>query len=146
VKRLEDEALMRKAFALAQLGEGLVGMDPLVGVIFVKDQQIITQGYHQKLFALHAEYDAFKLHDYNVQGSTVYVTLEPCAHDDYFPSCAGLLIRKGVKRVIIASLDPNPIENGDGLRKLQAANIQVEVGLFHEENLKMNTHYFARFK
>jgi diaminohydroxyphosphoribosylaminopyrimidine deaminase / 5-amino-6-(5-phosphoribosylamino)uracil reductase len=146
LKQARDNEFMSQAFALAKLATGQVGHDPLVGAIFVLENQIIAKGYHQKLFGLHAEYDAFKDQDIDVKGATLYVTLEPCAHDDYFPSCAGLVIRKGIQRVVIASLDPNPIENGDGVRALKAAGILVEVGLMHETNLMINKAYFERFK
>ncbi|MGA0097826.1 MAG: riboflavin biosynthesis protein RibD, partial [Bacilli bacterium] len=106
---------------------------------------IITKGYHEKLYGLHAEFSAFKNQDFDVKGSTVYVTLEPCAHDDYFPSCAQFLIRKQVKKVVIASLDPNPIENGDGVKLLQAAGITVVTGVLDAENRLINKAYFERF-
>ena len=137
---------MRQALLLASLAEKQVGHDPMVGAIYVKNQRIITKGYHQKLFGLHAEFDAFKDQDFNVRGATLYVTLEPCAHDDYYPSCASFVIRKGVKKVVIASLDPNPIENGDGVDALTKAGIIVLKGILEDENRKLNQAYFERFK
>ena len=137
---------MRQALLLASLAEKQVGHDPMVGAIYVKNQRIITKGYHQKLFGLHAEFDAFKDQDFDVRGATLYVTLEPCAHDDYYPSCASFVIRKGVKKVVIASLDPNPIENGDGVDALTKAGIIVVKGIFDDENRKLNQAYFERFK
>ncbi len=137
---------MRQALLLASLAEKQVGHDPMVGAIYVKNQKIITKGYHQKLFGLHAEFDAFKDQDFDVRGATLYVTLEPCAHDDYYPSCASFVIRKGVKKVVIASLDPNPIENGDGVDALTKAGIIVVKGIFDNENRILNQAYFERFK
>ena len=118
----------------------------MVGAVYVKNQQIITKGFHGKLLGLHAEFDAFKDQEFDVKGATLYVTLEPCAHDDYFPSCAQFVIRKGIKKVFVASLDPNPIENGDGVRMLQEAGIEVITGLMDEENRALNQLYFERFK
>ena len=138
--------LMRQALMLAALGQDRVGDGPMVGAVYVKNQQIITKGFHGKLFGLHAEFDAFKDQDFDVKGATLYVTLEPCAHDDYFPSCAQFVIRKGIKKVFVASLDPNPIENGDGVRMLQEAGIEVITGLMDEENRALNQLYFERFK
>jgi len=141
-----DVDFMRQAFTLATQAKGMVGHDPLVGVVFTKNRRVITKGYHEKLFGLHAEFAAFKDQDFDVEGSTVYVTLEPCAHDDYFPSCAQFLIRKKVKKVVIASLDPNPIENGDGVQLLKKAGIEVITGLMNQENRSLNQAYFERFK
>jgi diaminohydroxyphosphoribosylaminopyrimidine deaminase / 5-amino-6-(5-phosphoribosylamino)uracil reductase len=137
---------MRQALMLAALGKNLVGDGPMVGAVYVKNQHIITKGFHQQQYGLHAEFDAFKNQDYDVNGATLYVTLEPCAHDDYFPSCAQFVIRKGIKKVYIASLDPNPIENGDGVRLLRDAGIEVITGLMDEENRILNQRYFERFK
>lgn len=141
-----DIDFMRQALMLASQAKDNVGHDPLVGVVFTKNRQVITKGFHEKLFGLHAEFSAFKDQDFNVEGSTVYVTLEPCAHDDYFPSCAQFLIRKKVKKVVIASLDPNPIENGDGVQLLKKAGIEVITGLMDQENRLLNQAYFERFK
>ena len=138
--------LMRQALMLAAMGKDRVGDGPMVGAVYVKNQQIITKGFHGKLFGLHAEFDAFKDQDFDVKGATLYVTLEPCAHDDYFPSCAQFVIRKGIKKVFVASLDPNPIENGDGVKLLQEAGIDVVTGLMDEENRILNQLYFERFK
>jgi diaminohydroxyphosphoribosylaminopyrimidine deaminase / 5-amino-6-(5-phosphoribosylamino)uracil reductase len=146
LKQKTDMDFMRQALTLASLGKTYVGNDPMVGVVFVINRQVITKGYHQKFFGLHAEYDAFKFEDYNVTDATVYVNLEPCAHDDLFPSCAKFLIRKGVKKVVIASLDPNPIENGDGVKLLESAGITVVTGLLDQENRLLNQAYFERFK
>jgi diaminohydroxyphosphoribosylaminopyrimidine deaminase/5-amino-6-(5-phosphoribosylamino)uracil reductase len=137
---------MRQALMLAALGKNLVGDGPMVGAVYVKNQHIITKGFHQQQYGLHAEFDAFKNQDYDVNGATLYVTLEPCAHDDYFPSCAQFVIRKGIKKVYVASLDPNPIEDGDGVRLLQDAGIEVITGLMDEENRILNQRYFERFK
>jgi diaminohydroxyphosphoribosylaminopyrimidine deaminase/5-amino-6-(5-phosphoribosylamino)uracil reductase len=146
LKKRTDMDLMRQALMLAALGKDQVGHGPMVGAVYVKNQQIITKGFHQKLLGLHAEFDAFKTQDFDVKGATLYVTLEPCAHDDYFPSCAQFVIRKGIKKVFVASLDPNPIENGDGVRMLQEAGIDVVTGLMDEENRALNQLYFERFK
>jgi diaminohydroxyphosphoribosylaminopyrimidine deaminase/5-amino-6-(5-phosphoribosylamino)uracil reductase len=146
LKKRTDVDFMRQALMLAALGKDRVGNGPMVGAVYVKNQQIITKGFHQQQYGLHAEFDAFKMQDFDVKGATLYVTLEPCAHDDYFPSCAHFVIRKGIKKVVIASLDPNPIENGDGVRFLQQAGIDVVTGLMDEENRTLNQPYFERFK
>jgi diaminohydroxyphosphoribosylaminopyrimidine deaminase/5-amino-6-(5-phosphoribosylamino)uracil reductase len=146
LKKRTDMDFMKQALLLASLGKNQVGHDPLVGAIYVKNQKVIAKGFHQKLYGLHAEFDAFKDQDVNVEGSTLFVTLEPCGHDDYYPSCAAFVISKGVKKVVIASLDPNPIENGDGVEMLTKAGITVVQGIMDKENRELNQAYFERFK
>jgi diaminohydroxyphosphoribosylaminopyrimidine deaminase/5-amino-6-(5-phosphoribosylamino)uracil reductase len=142
----KDQFYMKEAFKLASLGKEKVGINPMVGAIYVLNQTIIAQGYHRGFGDLHAEYDAFRVEDKDVTGATLYVTLEPCAHDDLYEACTKLVIKKKVKRVVIASLDPNPIEDGDGVKALKAAGIIVEVGVLKEQNDSLNQHYFKRFK
>ena len=120
-------------------------MNPKVGAIYVKNDVILAEGYHRGFGQLHAEYDALKDQPISVEGATVYVTLEPCAHDDLYPACTKLLIEKKVARVVIASLDPNPIEDGDGIAALAAAGIAITTGVLGEKNKVLNAHYFARF-
>jgi diaminohydroxyphosphoribosylaminopyrimidine deaminase / 5-amino-6-(5-phosphoribosylamino)uracil reductase len=141
-----DVAYMQQALNIAKLGQSAVGLDPMVGAIYVRHNRILAQGFHRALFSLHAEFAAFAEKEVDVQGSTLYVTLEPCAHDDYFPSCAQFVIRKGIQKVVIASLDPNPIENGDGVKLLLNAGIDVITGVLDQENQWLNRHYFERFK
>ena len=141
-----DEFYMQRAFALAaQAKDEDVLMNPKVGAIYVKNDVILAEGYHRGFGQLHAEYDALKDQPISVEGATVYVTLEPCAHDDLYPACTKLLIEKNVKRVVIASLDPNPIEDGDGVAALSGAGIAVTTGVLSEKNKTLNAVYFGRF-
>jgi diaminohydroxyphosphoribosylaminopyrimidine deaminase/5-amino-6-(5-phosphoribosylamino)uracil reductase len=142
----KDTYYMKEALKLAALGRDSVGINPMVGAIYVLNDSIIAKGYHKAFGDLHAEYDAFRNNDISVEKATLYVTLEPCAHDDLYQSCTKLVISKKVARVVIASLDPNPIEDGDGVTSLKEAGILVEVGVLHAENEKLNAHYFKRFK
>jgi diaminohydroxyphosphoribosylaminopyrimidine deaminase/5-amino-6-(5-phosphoribosylamino)uracil reductase len=142
----KDQFFMKEALKLASLGKANVGINPMVGAIYVVNQTIVAQGFHRGFGDLHAEYDAFRLVDKDVTGATLYVTLEPCAHDDLYEACTKLVIKKKVQRVVIASLDPNPIEDGDGVKALRAAGILVEIGILKKENETLNRHYFGRFK
>jgi diaminohydroxyphosphoribosylaminopyrimidine deaminase/5-amino-6-(5-phosphoribosylamino)uracil reductase len=142
----KDTYYMNEALKLASLGRDSVGINPMVGAIYVLNDTIIAMGYHRAFGDLHAEYDAFRDNDLSVEKATLYVTLEPCAHDDLYQSCTKLVIQKKLARVVIASLDPNPIEDGDGVSLLRQAGIIVEVGILKEENEKLNAHYFNRFK
>lgn len=141
-----DAYFMERAFILAaQAKDEDVLINPKVGAVYVKDGHILAEGYHRGFGQLHAEYDALKDKTISVEGATVYVTLEPCAHDDLYPACTKLLIEKNVKRVVIASLDPNPIEDGDGVAALSAAGIAVTTGVLSEKNKTLNMAYFGRF-
>jgi diaminohydroxyphosphoribosylaminopyrimidine deaminase / 5-amino-6-(5-phosphoribosylamino)uracil reductase len=142
----KDIYFMKEALKLAALGRDSVGVNPMVGAIYVLNDTIIAKGYHRAFGDLHAEYDAFRENDISVEDATLYVTLEPCAHDDLYQSCTKLVIQKKVARVVIASLDPNPIEDGDGVAALRNAGMIVEVGVLNEENEKLNELYFKRFK
>ena len=143
----DDQTWMKRAFALAANASlSDVQMNPRVGAIYVRDGVVLAQGFHRGFGKLHAEYDALQGQHVDVKGSIVYVTLEPCAHDDLYPACTKLLIQHGVARVVIASLDPNPIEDGDGVAALQHAGIVVVTGVESEQNLTLNYHYFERFK
>lgn len=137
---------MKEALKLAALGRDSVGINPMVGALYVVNDKIVAKGYHRAFGDLHAEYDAFRKSDISVQDATLYVTLEPCAHDDLYQSCTKLVIQKKIARVVIASLDPNPIEDGDGVNALRQAGIIVDVGVLKEENEKLNVLYFKRFK
>lgn len=146
MKQAIDDSLMKRALFLASLAKGQVGKGPLVGAVYVKDGHILAEGYHRQEGGLHAEYDALKDTDVDVTGSMLYVNLEPCGHDDLYASCTKLIIEKKITHVIIASLDPNPIENGDGVQQLQSAGIRVTIGVLEQDNLVLNEAYFKRFK
>jgi diaminohydroxyphosphoribosylaminopyrimidine deaminase/5-amino-6-(5-phosphoribosylamino)uracil reductase len=141
----DDVYYMQRALTLAAKAKDTVGINPMVGAIYVKDGNILAEGYHHGFGKVHAEYDALINPAINIEGSTVYVNLEPCGHDDLYTACASLLIEKKVKRVVIASLDPNPIEDGDGVERLKAAGIAVTLGVLDKDNRRLNAHYLKRF-
>lgn len=129
---------MELALMLAEKGSGSVNPNPLVGAVIVKDNKIIGMGYHEKYGENHAERNAVKNALEDVEGSTLYVTLEPCAHYGKTPPCVDLVIEKKFKRVVIGMLDPNPLVAGKSIKKLQENNIEVLVGVKEEECKKLN--------
>ncbi|MBU0671361.1 bifunctional diaminohydroxyphosphoribosylaminopyrimidine deaminase/5-amino-6-(5-phosphoribosylamino)uracil reductase RibD [Patescibacteria group bacterium] len=142
-KSLKDEQYITKAIALARKGEGAVSPNPLVGAIIVKNGSIIGRGYHKRFGTEHAEINAFKDADKKgnknkLVGSTLYVTLEPCCHWGNTPPCVDEIIKRKIKRVVIAHKDQNPLINGKGTNKLRIHGIKVDLGVLEEEAKKLN--------
>ena len=106
---------MDLAIVLAKKGGGNVNPNPQVGALIVKEGRIIGQGYHEKYGKAHAEINAFKDCNESPEGATLYVTLEPCAHQGKQPPCFEAIIKNGIKRVVIGHLDPNPLVSGKGI-------------------------------
>lgn len=133
-----DEMYMKKAIALALRGRGKVNPNPLVGAVIVKNGKVIGEGYHERYGEAHAERNAVDNAKESVEGSTLYVTLEPCAHYGRQPPCVDLVIEKKFKRVVIGMEDPNPLVAGKSIKKLKAAGIEVTVGIKENQIRKMN--------
>lgn len=129
----KDERYMEQALNLAQKGAGWVAPNPMVGAILVKGDRIIGSGYHQKYGGPHAEVNAIACATEDVQGATMYVTLEPCCHDGKTPPCADLIVEKKLAKVVVGSLDPNPLVAGKGVQKLKEAGIEVVCGVLQEQ-------------
>ena len=128
------EKLMRRCISLAKKGEGKVSPNPLVGcVIFDDNFNILSEGYHEKYVQNHAERNAILNAKSNLKGKSLIVNLEPCSHYGKTPPCADLIIEKGIKKVIIGMIDPNPIVSGNGIKKLQKAGIEVVTGVLEKE-------------
>lgn len=138
---LTDEIWMQRALDLAQLGGGFVVPNPWVGCVIVRDGIMLGEGYHAHYGGPHAEVRAFEgIQD--ASGSTAYVSLEPCSHTGKTPPCANLLIKHQVQRVVICNLDPNPLVAGQGVAKLQAAGIDVQIGVLSEKGELINRRFF----
>jgi diaminohydroxyphosphoribosylaminopyrimidine deaminase/5-amino-6-(5-phosphoribosylamino)uracil reductase len=130
---------MRMALRLAEKAKGRTSPNPMVGAVVVKNGKVLSRGYHAKAGMPHAEAVAIKKAGAAAKGSTLYVTLEPCSHTNKrTPPCCPLVIEKGVKRVVVAMIDPNPHVSGDGIRKLRAAGIDVVTGVLEEDAKKLN--------
>lgn len=134
----KHEKYMKMCFELALLGKGQVLPNPMVGcVVLDKDEKIVSKGYHKKYGKNHAERDALlKLENNEAEGGTLYVNLEPCSHYGKTPPCVDLIIEKKLKKVVIATRDPNP--KVDGLTKLRNAGIEVVEGVLEKEAMFLN--------
>jgi diaminohydroxyphosphoribosylaminopyrimidine deaminase / 5-amino-6-(5-phosphoribosylamino)uracil reductase len=137
-----DEQYMRMALEIAKAGIGQTSPNPVVGAVVVKDGEVVGLGAHLKAGEPHAEVHAVRMAGEKAKGATVYVTLEPCSHYGKTPPCADLLIETGVRRVVIATTDPNPLVAGKGIEKLQKAGIEVQLGVLKEEADELNRVFF----
>ncbi len=132
---------MRRALQLARRGMGAVSPNPMVGAVIVRAGRIIGEGWHRKFGADHAEIDALKSASGSVRGAAIYVTLEPCNHWGKTPPCVDTLIEQGIKRVVMASLDPNPLVDGRGAQILKDHGIEVTIGVLEQAARKLNEVY-----
>ncbi len=139
-----DQIFMERALQLAALGREWVSPNPMVGCVIVHDGLVIGEGFHQKYGEAHAEVNAINavINKDLLHEATVFVTLEPCSHFGKTPPCADLLIKYKVKKVVVCNLDPFPKVSGTGVKKLQDAGIEVEVGLLAHEGEKLNKRFF----
>ncbi len=142
-----DEKYMFRCIELAHKGAGLVAPNPMVGAVLVQDDRIIGEGWHQCYGEAHAEEGAIGQATQsgltNGQISTLYVSLEPCAHFGKTPPCADLIIRTGIPKVVIGCRDPFEAVNGKGIEKLKAAGIEVVEGLLEKECRELNKRFFT---
>lgn len=128
-----DRKFMRNALALAEKNLGLASPNPSVGCVLVRDGRIVGRGWHEYALLDHAEIKALKEAGELAKNATAYVTLEPCSHQGRTPPCADRLIETGIRRVVVCRTDPNPRVSGQGIARLAAAGIRVDVGLCAEE-------------
>lgn len=145
----KDELYMRRCLQLARNGLQNARPNPMVGAVIVsEDDRIIGEGYHQRCGEGHAEVNAFKsvssADGELLSKSTLYVSLEPCSHYGRTPPCADLIIKKGVRRVVVGCIDPFAKVKGRGIKKLLDAGISVTTGVLEEECLRLN-HRFMTF-
>ncbi len=140
-----DEKYMLRCIELAAKGLGYVKSNPLVGCVIVKNDKIISEGYHHAFGMPHAERVTIDRLDDKTQikGSTIYVNLEPCSHYGKTPPCAPYVAKMKPQRVVISDVDPNPLVNNQGIKILQDAGIQVDVGICSLENRKLNRRFFT---
>lgn len=143
----EDEKYMRRCIQLAKNGQQNAKPNPMVGAVIVCNGRIIGEGYHVRCGEGHAEVNAFasvrQKDEPLLAESTMYVSLEPCSHYGKTPPCADLIIRKGVSRVVIGCIDEFAEVQGRGIRKLQEAGIEVEVGVLEDECKALNRRFFT---
>ncbi len=145
------EKYMRRCIELARLGAGYVSPNPMVGAVIVHQEKIIGEGYHQRYGQAHAEVNAVNqvLQRFNdaasmLSRSTIYVSLEPCAHYGKTPPCADLIIGYQIPEVVVGCRDPFDAVNGKGIEKLQQAGIRVITGVLEQECKELNKRFFVR--
>ena len=142
---MPEEKYMRRAIELAKKGSGHVNPNPLVGAVIVRDGEIIGEGYHECYGQLHAERNAIanaKKRGNSLEGSTIYVTLEPCCHYGKTPPCTEAIIEEKIARVVVGSDDPNPFVSGKGFQMLREKGIEVIPHFLKEECDAMNHVFF----
>jgi len=136
--KVEHEKFMRRALKLALKAKGQTNPNPLVGALLVKNGRIIGQGYHRAAGMAHAEIVALDKAGPAARGSKLYITLEPCCHFGQTPPCVNRIAESGVKEVIFAMYDPNPLNNGKGARFLRRHGIKVSSGILEKEARELN--------
>ena len=141
-----DLGAMRAALALARRGLGTVWPNPAVGCVIVKQGRVVGRGWTQSGGRPHGETEALRRAGEAARGAAAYVSLEPCCHWGRTPPCVDALITAGVRRVVVALEDPDPRVAGEGMRRLRAAGLDVEVGLCAEEAAEVNAGFLSRLR
>lgn len=135
---MNDEIYMREALHLAARGRGRVSPNPMVGALVVKAGRVVGRGWHQRYGGPHAEVEALRDAGAAARGATLYVTLEPCAHQGKTPPCTEAVVAAGITRVVAAIRDPNPKVKGGGAAWLARQGLEVRVGLLEDEASALN--------
>ena len=142
-----DRTYMQRALRLAARGRGRTSPNPMVGAVIVSKGRIVGQGYHHRAGEPHAEVLALRKAGTRARGGTLYVTLEPCCHTrKRTPPCVPALVEAGLRRIVVAMLDPNPHVKGRGVARLRRAGIDIAVGCCREESEQLNEAYIHWIK
>ncbi|MEB4592910.1 bifunctional diaminohydroxyphosphoribosylaminopyrimidine deaminase/5-amino-6-(5-phosphoribosylamino)uracil reductase RibD [Candidatus Thiothrix sp. Deng01] len=139
----DDHRYMARALQLARRGLYTTQPNPRVGCVIVRDGRIVGEGWHERAGEPHAEVHALRMAGAMASGATVYVTLEPCSHYGRTPPCANALAQAGVKRVVAAMVDPNPLVAGKGLQLLREAGVETVSGLLEQEARALNPGFIS---
>lgn len=134
----QDQVYMQMALELATRGRGFTAPNPMVGAVVVKAGAIVGRGYHERVGEAHAEVNALNEAGEAAKGATLYVTLEPCNHTGRTPPCTRRVVEAGIRRVVVAMLDPNPDVTGGGCQLLQANGLEVVTGVCATEAEALN--------
>ncbi len=146
----DHSSVMRRAFELAARGQGFVEPNPMVGAVLVDDQlQMLGEGFHQRFGGAHAEIEAIRDAESRGNGNrlkdaTLFVSLEPCCHFGKTPPCTQAILAAGIRKVVVGRSDPAPHVNGGGIAELQAAGVEVEVGLLEAEAKRLTAPFAKR--
>jgi len=143
-----DEQYMQRCIELARKGAGLVAPNPMVGAVLVHNNEIIGEGWHQQYGEAHAEVNCIRNAEENgfahlIAKSTIYVSLEPCAHFGKTPPCSDLIIKNKIPKVVIGCRDPFKEVDGKGIEKLKAAGVEVIVDVLKDECIELNKRFFT---
>lgn len=139
---MTDEQYMKLAIDLARKGRGYVSPNPLVGAVLVKNGKIVGKGYHREFGGPHAEINAIEDAGRHVRGATLYVTLEPCCHEGKTPPCIDTIIKHKIARVVIGTIDSNPLVSCRGIDALRNSGIAVKTGVCKDECHRLNEVFF----
>ncbi len=139
-----SEDFMRRALAISHQALPECQPNPPVGCVLVKDNHIVGEGFTQAIGGDHAEVQALKAYQGSLSTVTAYVTLEPCAFVGRTPACANTLVERGINKVVVAMLDPDPRNSGKGIEILKNAGVDVEVGLLGDEVAEFLTPYLGK--
>ena len=137
---------MALALKLSKLGQAGVGANPMVGCVISRDDKIIAKDYHHQYGQEHAEINALNQIGHKAENCKLYVTLEPCSHHGKTPPCINAIIKAGIKKVYVATLDPNPLVSGSGVKLMKENGIDVEIGLLENNAIEVNRGFFKRMK
>lgn len=140
----DDRFFMGMALELAEKARGRTSPNPMVGAIIVKNNRIVALGYHKRAGLEHAEAAALKKAGRAAKGATLYVNLEPCDHYGRTPPCTEAIIKSGIKKVVAAMADPNPVNKGRGFKRLKKAGIRVVSGILKKEAARLNE-FFIKY-
>ncbi len=142
----KDTCYIKETLSLARKAQGNTFPNPLVGAIIVKNSKVIAKGYHKKAGLAHAEIEAINSAKESIKGATLYLNLEPCYHRGRTGPCVDEVIAAGIKKVVIATKDPNPLVNGKSIAKLKKAAIEVRLGICEKEARKLNEVFFTNME
>jgi diaminohydroxyphosphoribosylaminopyrimidine deaminase/5-amino-6-(5-phosphoribosylamino)uracil reductase len=145
-RRRFDQSAMRAALTLARRGLGAVWPNPAVGCVIVKEGRVVGRGWTQPGGRPHGETEALRRAGEAARGAAAYVSLEPCCHWGKTPPCVDSLIAAGVRRVVVALEDPDRRVAGEGVRRLRAAGLETETGLYAEEAAEINAGFLCRLR
>lgn len=139
----QHQHFMQIALDLAAQGKYSVSPNPMVGAVIAAQNQVLSTGFHEYAGGAHAEVSALQnLSAPLPKDAILYVTLEPCCHTGRTPPCTQAIVESGIRHVVVAALDPNPLVSGQGVKLLQEAGIVVEVGILEQEAIALNTIFF----
>jgi diaminohydroxyphosphoribosylaminopyrimidine deaminase/5-amino-6-(5-phosphoribosylamino)uracil reductase len=138
-----DEYYMKRALKLARRGLGRASPNPMVGAVIVKEGRVLGEGYHRRFGGKHAEIEALDAATEDVRGATLYVNLEPCCHyGKKTPPCLDAILKRGFRRVVVGTVDPNPLVNGRSVDVLREKGVEARVGVLANECLRLNESFF----